>query len=338
MIVDKTLAEIAELISGRVAGDATLRMQRLAPIGDAGAHDLSFVDRGHYVKAINKTSASALIVSRNLAVTFPHIIWVENASRAVSALCASLTKSDVTSTTIHATAIIGTNSSLDTSVHVGPYVVIGDRVRIGADCIIHAHAFIGDNVTIGKNTIIHPRASILANTVIGDHVIIHSGAVIGSAGFGFVDAKRVPQCGIVRIGDRVEIGANTTIDRARIGETRIGDNTKIDNQVQIGHGAIVGRDVIMCGQTGIAGSARIGDRAVLGGRSAVIDHVHIASDVILGVHTIVTGNVDAAGNYLGIGPLPAMTYRRAHTIFNQLPKLYRDVQRLSTICDESKNT
>jgi UDP-3-O-[3-hydroxymyristoyl] glucosamine N-acyltransferase len=324
-----TLKKIAQIIEGELIGDEYLEIANISPLLQASPGDLSFIANAKFIKKIGNSRASALIVSRNLEVNFPNMIKVEDASNAVSALINFLEKpAQKIVSGIHQSAILGRNVQIHHSVTIGPNVIISDEVRIGDGSVIEAFCFIAENSFVGQNTRLFPRVTVYAGSVIGDGVRIHSGAVIGADGFGYDNGQKVPHLGHVRIGNNVEIGANTCIDRARLGATVIGNNTKIDNLVQIGHGTVIGDDCLICGCTGIAGSVTIGDRVTIGGAANIADHVAIPSDTILAGATTVQRDIHEPGFYSGIGPLPHAYQKRCQIIFSKLPQIYQDFYKL----------
>lgn len=229
--------------------------------------------------------------------------------------------------------MIGKNVTLGEGVSIQPCAVVEDGARIGAGTVLGAHAFVGAEAAIGANCTIHPRVTVAARCLVGDRVILHSGAVLGGDGFGFEFANgrhvKVPQTGIVQLDDDVEIGANTTIDRARFGRTWIGEGTKIDNLVQIGHNVVIGKHCIIVSQTGISGSTRLGDYVTFGGQAAAVGHIEIGSRAMIGARGGVSKSV-REGEILWGSPV-AMPIREAKeqlALIRRLPKLYQRVKKL----------
>jgi UDP-3-O-[3-hydroxymyristoyl] glucosamine N-acyltransferase len=227
---------------------------------------------------------------------------------------------------VHPSAKIGSGVS------IGEFAVVGPLTEIGDNVVIHPHVVLYPGVKIGPRSIIHSHAAIREDSVLGAETVIQNGAVIGADGFGYVpDAKLglvgVPQLGTVNLGDRVEVGANSAIDRATLGTTTIGLGTKIDNLVQIGHNTRIGRFSILCGQVGIAGSCEIGNQVVIGGQAGVGDHLKIADGIRVGAKSGVVSDLTEKGDYLGFPPLPAQVARRVFAILPQLPDLFRKLKR-----------
>jgi UDP-3-O-[3-hydroxymyristoyl] glucosamine N-acyltransferase len=229
-----------------------------------------------------------------------------------------------------ASSSIHASVNLEAEIYIGANVIIENDATLKKGVSIHANSFIGKNVTIGENTIIHPNVIIYSNTIIGAHCVIHSGSVLGADGFGFAPQKdgsyqKVPQTGNVIVGDYVEIGANTTIDRATIGSTQIGDGVKLDNQVQIAHNVQIGKHTVIAAQSGIAGSSQVGDYCVIGGQVGIIGHLKIGNHVRIqgqsGVIKNIPDNTDIQGS-------PAMGYRdfyRSYAVFKRLPEIEKKI-------------
>ena len=231
--------------------------------------------------------------------------------------------------------MIGEGVLLGAGCSIQPCAVVENGATIGANSVIGAHAYVGHEATIGADCLLHPRVTISARCKIGDRVILHSGVVIGSDGFGFELSEgrhvKVPQTGIVQLDDDVEVGANTTIDRARFGRTWIGAGTKIDNLVQIGHNVVTGKHCILVSQTGISGSTRLGDYVTLGGQAAAVGHIEIGDRVMVGARGGVSKSVEP-GKVLWGSPV-AMPIREAKeqlALLRRLPKLFQRVKRLET--------
>jgi len=226
---------------------------------------------------------------------------------------------------IHPTAFVGENVSIGSSVTIGAYSVIGDNVSIGEGTTIFPHVVIYNDVTIGERCTLHTRVTIREDSIIGNDCYLQNGATIGSDGFGYVPDQKlgiaeVPQLGIVRLGDRVDIGANACVDRATFGETRIATGTKLDNLVQVGHNVTIGSHSMLCAQVGVGGSSTVGNQVVLGGQSGVADHVEISDKVRVGSQSGVTRKLRHAGDYLGFPAEPAGDWRRKRAFVSSLAK------------------
>jgi UDP-3-O-[3-hydroxymyristoyl] glucosamine N-acyltransferase len=279
------LAELAELVGGRVLGDPERTVESIRALEAAGSGDLSFVTLPRHRARALASGAAALLVGDDLAAELPSrdLLVVADPSYALAQLLAALHPDEVRPSGAHPTAVVESGARVDPTAHLGPYAVIGAGSRVEAGAQVLAHAVVGRHCRIGERALLHPHAVLYDRTVVGAGSIVHSGVVLGADGFGYAlhggVHHKVPQIGSVVLEDDVEIGANTTIDRGTLGETRIGAGTKIDNQVMLGHNVRVGRRSILCAQVGIAGSTSIGDGVVLGARVGAVDHISIGDGV-----------------------------------------------------------
>jgi UDP-3-O-[3-hydroxymyristoyl] glucosamine N-acyltransferase len=281
-----SLTEIADIVQGVVIGDKNIIISTLSSIDDIHPNSLIFAEGADNLKKAELSLASAILVASNITDSAKPIIKVTNPFKSFMFLLTHFYPAHKQEVGLHQTAVIDNNVMIAKNVSIGPYVVIHSKSRVGENSIIKSHVHIGHNVTIGTDCVINPNVAIYDNTVIGNRVNIHSGAVIGSDGFGYTfengEHVKVPHVGSVVIGDNVEIGANTVIDRATIGATEIGAGTKIDNLVQIAHSVKLGKQNIVCAFTGIAGSSTSGDNVIFAANVGVSDHVTIDDGVILG--------------------------------------------------------
>ncbi|MDT8407712.1 MAG: UDP-3-O-(3-hydroxymyristoyl)glucosamine N-acyltransferase [Methylococcales bacterium] len=311
-------------------------LQRAAALDEAGDGDLVFLGQARLKDKITDCKATAcLIKPEYLPETRPEnlaFLLTEDPERVFIEALRILYPAPTFSPGIHATAVVDNDAQLADSVHIDAHVRIHAGVEIGAGSAILAGAVIGENVSIGENCVLHPRVVIYPNAVIGDNVIIHAGAVIGADGFGYKlrDGRHIkmPHVGRVRIENDVEIGAGTTIDRATLGETMIGQGTKIDNLVQIGHNNRIGNHVIICGQTGISGSCRIDDYAVLAGSVGLADHVHIGAQSVIMARSGVAGDVPAKAQMFGSPAKDKKTAWQELAAIARLPKLLQKIKTL----------
>jgi UDP-3-O-[3-hydroxymyristoyl] glucosamine N-acyltransferase len=293
-------------------GDGDREILRVAALEDAGPGDLSFVSRGRAAKHAGDSQAACLLVPEH----YPNpenrtIIRVADPRSAAARLIAMLHRPAEPPPGIHPSAVVSPGAEIDPSASIGPLVSIGDRVRIGANCIIH------------------PRVTIYADVSIGDSVILHSGCVIGADGFGFVFTggayEKFPQIGRVEIGDRVEIGANSCIDRAALGVTSIGEGTKLDNLVHVGHNCRIGRHVVVAAQTGFSGGVIVEDYAIIGGQVGIGDKVRIESRAVIGSGAgILTSKIVRAGQVVwGTPARPLKEYLAQLAVLARLAKKKR---------------
>jgi UDP-3-O-[3-hydroxymyristoyl] glucosamine N-acyltransferase len=231
--------------------------------------------------------------------------------------------------------VIGQDVVLGTNVSIQPHAVLEDGVTVGANTVIGAHAYVGHEAKIGTDCLLAPRVTVGARSVLGNRVILHSGVVIGSDGFGFEMSGgrhvKVPQTGFVQLDDDVEVGANTTIDRARFGRTWIGEGTKIDNLVQIAHNVVIGKHSIIVAQTGIAGSAKLGNYVTMGGQAAVVGHVEIGDQVIVAARGGISKNVAPNQTMFGYVAMPMQEAKEQFVLARRLPKLFDRLKKLEQI-------
>ncbi len=284
--MNASLLEIAALIQGVVVGDETLQVLALSPIDRVTDHALVFAEGADNLKLAEESNAAAIIVGHNITCEKKTVIQVANPFKAFIQLLSHFYPEHKPVAGIHPTAILGEHVTVGANVSIAPYVVIESGSCIGDHCVIKSHVHIGHHVTLGEHTTLHPHVTVYDNSKIGARVSIHASTVIGSDGFGYTFEQgkhvKVPHVGHVVIGDDVEIGANTVIDRATLGATVIGEGTKIDNLVQVAHSVRLGRHNILCAFTGIAGSTTSGNHVIFAANVGVSDHVRIDDGVILG--------------------------------------------------------
>ncbi len=330
--------QIAELLRGRVEGDGTVRVQRLAKIEDAGPGDLAFLANLKYEHFLYETRASAVIIADGLTLREPvqtTLIRVADPYSGFTELLEQyerLTRAALTGT--EEPSYLGAGSTIGDGHYRAAFSYIGRNCRIGRDVQIHPHAAIGDNCVIGDGTTIYAGVKIYANTVIGARCVLHAGCVIGSDGFGFAPQadgsyRAIPQTGNVVIEDDVSIGANTTIDCATLSSTTIRRGAKIDNLVMVAHNVEVGAHTVIAAQTGISGSTKIGENCTLAGQVGVVGHITIAPRTIVGAQSGVSKSVKEPGTF--IQGSPAFDYKqnlRAAAIFRRLPDLQRQLDEL----------
>jgi UDP-3-O-[3-hydroxymyristoyl] glucosamine N-acyltransferase len=286
-----TLGELVEALGGTLAqGDPRLRLGGVNFSAQAAGSELVFAEESASAAEALASRAGAVVVRSGIAASYPpdKAVVETKQPRLWFARAAQLLSSCVSSKEVHPTAAVASTAVLDEGVTVGPMAVVGEDAQIGAGTRIEAGAVVGQGVCIGENCRIHPRAVIYPGTTLGNRVVVHSGAVLGADGFGYVRDSatgaytQFPQQGTLRIEDDVEIGANSTIDRGALKQTKIGRGTKIDNLVHIGHNCQIGEDVILVALTGISGSCTVGNGAVIAGQVGIGDHAHIGPGVILG--------------------------------------------------------
>ncbi len=327
------LRDLADRVGGRVEGDGELEVSGARPLVEAAAEHLSLWNHPRYRAQAQLSRAGALLTTPALANQLSdrsgrNLLLVDDVSFALSLALAALYPEPVRPPGIAPSAIVDPRAEVDSSAWIGPYVVIDAGSRIGAGAAVHPFVAIGRDCTVGEGAILHPHAVLYDRTEIGAGAVVHAGAVIGSDGFGYATHKgvhhKVPQAGRAVVEPEVEIGANTTIDRATLGETRIGRGTKVDNLVQIGHNVKVGEHSILCGQAGIAGSTELGRYVVLAGQVGVSGHLEVADGTQVAAKSAVLRSVDEKGRQIGgIPAVPIGEWRRQTVASAQLPQTNR---------------
>lgn len=324
-----TIAEMARMLDGEVVGDAAAILTGFAPASQARPGDLTFAENETYLAAAENSAATAVITARGARQGAKALIQVANPRVAFARAVAHFFPEPNHAPGIHPLAVVHPSAQIDATAHVGPFCHVGERAVIGPRCVLQSQVFIGSEVELGAQVNLFPNVTIYARSKLGDRVRVHSGTVIGSDGFGYVlDGaihRKVPQIGIVQIGDDVEIGANVTIDRAALGATSIGRGTKIDNQVHIAHNVVIGEHCILCGQVGIAGSARMGDYVVLAGQVGIAGHLKIGSHVTVGSKSGVMHDIPDGQTWLGAPAQPDKQTKRIVIAMQRLPELLRKV-------------
>lgn len=319
------LGELAERLGCRLEGDGGLEIRGVRGLEDAGPQDLTFVARERYLSRLAGSAAAAVILAEGWPPVDRPALRTPNPTLAFARALSLFHPTPVPAPGIHPTAVVAPDARVAPSVSVGPLTVLGSGAEVGEHTILDAHVAVGAGVRIGQGCRIFPQVTLRDGVVLGDRVTVHSGTVIGADGFGYArDGHRyvkIPQVGRVVIEDDVEIGANVTIDRATLGETRIGRGTKIDNLVQIGHNVLVGADTVIVAQVGISGSSRIGSRVTLAGQAGVVDHVEIGDDAIVGAQAGVTKAIPPGSVVLGSPAIPHGEFKRQFAAAARLPEM-----------------
>ncbi len=332
--------EIARLVGGRLVGDPHREVHHLAPLEAADADALVFLNSPHYVDRLRQTPARVVLVDAALADaamngTTDQRTWivVGNVQAALATLLEKFEADRRWPRGIEPHAYVAPGVELDPSVYVGAFAYIGPGCRIGRNVKIFPHVYLGPNCTVGDDTVLYPGVKVYENTAIGSQCIIHSGAVIGSDGFGFVmvegKQRKVPQLGRVVIEDRVEIGANTVIDRALLAHTLIREGAKLDNLIQVAHNVVIGPHTVIAAQTGISGSTHVGARCMIGGQVGIVGHIRIADNTKIGAKSGIAKSIEEPGKeWLGAPAMPARQAKKVWYVMARLPELYRWVQQL----------
>jgi len=325
------LSELAERLECRLEGDGDIEIRRVAGIVRAEPGDLTFVANRRYLKYLPSTNASAVIVGGASAVsTSAAVLRCDRPDLAFAHAVGLFAQVTPPPRGVDQLAAVAPDARIGPEVSIGPFVVVGPGARIGARCVIFPNVVIGAGATIGEDCILHAHVSIREGVTLGQRVILHDGVVVGSDGFGFVTQPdgehfKIPQHADVVIEDDVEIGANTTVDRPAVGETRVAAGTKIDNLVQIGHGVTIGHRVLFAAQVGVSGSTVIEDDVVLAGQVGVAGHVHIGKGVVATAQTGIPNSVEAGAVVSGYPAIPNRDWLRSSAGFRLLPGLRKRV-------------
>ncbi len=330
---------LAILPDAKVRGDWQGALKGVASLGTAREGDLSFLGNPRYSRDVPASAASVILLPPNYEgepQSNQLYVWVENPSLSLALICerieAELRRRPEPG--IHPTAVVHSSAEVDPTATVGPLCVVEEGVRIGARAVLRAQVYVGREVRIGEDTWVYPQVSLYRYTELGKRVILHAGVVLGSDGFGYESGKeghrKVPQVGKVVIEDDVEIGANSTIDRARLEETRIGQGTKIDNLVQIGHNVRIGRHCFLCSMVGISGSTRIGNFVVLAGQAGTAGHLEIGDGAQVGGQAGISKNVSPGMVVTGTPAQEFQKQRRLEALHRKLPQLFERVAELET--------
>ena len=318
------ITEIVALVGGAYDGPADVVLHGIAPLSEATPEQLSFLANPKYAAQVPTTRAGAVLVAADFAGDDARLIRVANPYLAMASVAAKWFASRRAPQGISPLASISPSATLGRNVNVGAFTTIGDDVTIGDNVTIYQNVVIAPGCTIGDDTILYPLVSIYEGTLIGRRCIVHSGVVAGSDGYGFATEggrhHKVPQLGRVRIGDDVEIGSNTTIDRGTLGETVIGDGTKIDNLVQIGHGVKIGKHCLLVAQVGIAGSTELGDYVVVAGQSGFSGHLKIGDRVQVAAKSAVLDDVPDGAKVMGSPAMPFRDFARREALLKRMLK------------------
>lgn len=346
------LRDIAAALSAPLEGDGSIEIADIADPAHASGSDLALGMTRESVPFLAHTKARAVVVTLKVAAAldrFDAVIKVEHPRRALAVLTGLFDRPVYRGRGIHPSAVVAPDAQIEDGVTIGPLSVVGPRSRIGAGTAMLAHVTVGADVVIGRDCLFHPGARIGDRVVLGDRVILQHNASVGADGFSYAgpgleermaghsagDLRRINSLGTVIIGDDVEIGANSAVDRATLTETRIGRNTKIDNLVQIGHNVEIGENCLICGMTGISGSVHIGDRVILAGAVGVADHVTIGSDAMIAGGSGVVSDVPPKGEMFGYPAVPRKRayeqikyLARARTLFTEFAELKKRIAAL----------
>ena len=327
-----TLARIAEALGATLEGDPARVISGVAPLEGAGPEHVSFLVHPRYARAAAESAAGAVVVGREVEGLRQALLRVDSPQAALVTLLRLFHPEPPVVAGVHPAAVVAGSARVHPTAFVGPCAVIEPNARVGARGSVGALCFIGTGATLGDDVVLHPRVVVMDGVAIGDRVVVQAGAVLGSDGFGYAfdgtAHRKIPQVGGLRIEDDVEIGANSAIDRATLGDTRIRRGSKIDNLVQVGHNCDVGEDVILVSQVGVSGSCNIGNRAMLAGQVGLADHVTIGAGAILLAKSGVPNDVPAGEIWAGTPSRPVGKARRIWAAETLLPELLRKVRAL----------
>lgn len=327
-----TVDKLAELVNGEVIGDGSLMVSGFAPLAGASSTEISFLVKAKDSVEIDSTSAGAVVVPQGVTGEYSvPLVVVRDPYLAAAHIHNYFLETPFIAGGIHERAVVGSDCILGSEITIGPLAVIGERVTLGERVVLEPGAVLGDDVTVGDDCTICSNVTIYKGCIIGNRVTIHSGTVVGSDGYGYaVNEKgehiKRPQVGIVRIGDDVEIGSNSCIDRAAYGETWIKSGCKIDNLVQIAHNVVIGENSLIVAQVGISGSTTLGRNVVMGGQSATTGHITIGDQVMIAARGGVHANLEKGAVVGGTPAIPVRQWAKSCAVFSKLPELQKLVK------------
>jgi len=335
--VSFTLKQLAEWVGGILSGDGDLDVRRLLPLGEAEAGDLTFVDGPKNAAPWAASSAAAAVVPPDFPADARPLIRIANPFAAFQTMLLRIRGDRSSAREIHPSAVIHPTATIGTNARVEPFAVVGEGTVIGANATLHAGAVVGRFCQLGDDVTLYPRVVIYDDCTIGNRVTLHAGAVIGADGFGYrfhgMKHEKVLQVGTVVIEDDVEIGANSTVDRAALGTTRIGAGTKIDNLVMVSHNCQIGRHNILAGQVGIAGSCTTGEFVVMGGQVGVADHCDIGAGAVLAAQSGVIADVPAKAKMFGMPAMPGRDFFKVTAYALKVPEIRKELKRIQARLD-----
>ena len=327
------LGELATKLGAELRGDAELEITGVKGIEEAGPAEVTFVANPKYAGLARTTRAAAVLVEPEFPEIEAATLRLKNPYLAFSRALGFFYQPPAYAPGIHPTAVIDPTAVIGEGAHIGAYVVIGPHVKLGAQATLLPHVVLYPGVEAGRNLFAHAHAVVREDCILGDDVTLENGVIIGADGFGFAKNddghwEKIPQSGPVRLGNRVDVQANATIDRATVGETRIGDGTKVDNLVQVGHASHVGENTLICAQTGLAGSSIIGNNVILTGQTGVAGHCTVGDGVILTAQSAVSHDVPAGKVISGSPGFDNRLWLRAVSLFQRLPELAKRLDRV----------
>lgn len=332
-----TAAQIASFVGGSVDGDENVKISNFAKIEEAGAGDITFLANVKYTHYIYTTGASAVLVSTDFVPeqsVSATLIRVANPYETLSQLMSVAAQAMMpVPVGKEEPSYVADGVDIPEDAYVGAFAYIGKGVKLGKGVKIYPQTYIGDGVTIGDGTVVYPGAKVYHGCRIGARCVIHAGVVIGADGFGFApDAEghfhKIPQLGVVVIEDDVEVGANTTIDRATMGSTVVGRGTKLDNLIQLAHNSAVGSDTVIAAQAGVAGSTKIGSHCMIGGQVGFAGHITVGDNVQIGAQSGIPNNVASGSKVMGYPAIPVKDFFRQAALLRRLPDMYNAIRNI----------
>ena len=335
--------QIADYLKGEIVGDPSVTVSNFSKIEEGKAGTISFLANPKYTPYIYTTEADIVLVNNDFVPEKPikaTLVKVPNAYAALASLLEMVNSATPRKSGLEEMSFVSPTATLGEEVYVGAFAYIADNVKIGSKSVIHPQVYVGDNVTIGEECILYPGVKIYSNCVIGDRCIIHSGAVIGADGFGYSKESeayhKIPQIGNVVIEEDVEIGANSTIDRAVMGSTVIRRGVKLDNLIQIAHNCDIGEHTAMAAQVGVAGSTKIGENCVLGGQVGIGGHITIGKNSQVGAQSGIISNTKEGSEIMGSPAIPVKSFFKSSIIVPKLPDMYRQLNAMEKELAELK--
>lgn len=335
--------QIAQFVQGVIEGDENATVNTFAKIEDGKPGAISFLSNPKYTNYIYDTESSIVLVDKSVELEKPTkatLIKVDNAYECVAKLLQLYESMKPKKKGIDSLAFISPSAKIGENVYIGAFAYIGDNVVIGDGCQIYPNVVICENAKVGNDCLFYPNVTIYHDCHVGNRVTLHAGSVVGSDGFGFAPSEngydKIPQIGIVTIEDDVEIGANTCIDRSTMGSTFVRKGVKLDNLVQIAHNTDIGANTVMSAQVGIAGSTKVGQWCMFGGQVGIAGHITIGNKVFLGAQSGVPSSLKDNQTLIGTPPMEKLPYFKSQAIFQKLPDLYKQIQKLQKEVDELK--
>jgi len=327
------LGELARQLEAELRGDRDVEITGVKGIEEAGASEITFVANPKYAGLAKKTKAAAVLVEPEFPEIDTPTLRLKNPYHAFSRALGMFYQPPAYKPGVHPTAVVDPTAEIGEGAHIGAYVVVGPNVRLGAGATLLPHVVLYPGVRAGKRLFAHAHAVVREHCELGDDITLENGAVIGADGFGFSKNEhghweKIPQSGPVRLGNRVDVQANACVDRATVGSTEIGDGCKIDNLVQVGHGSRVGKDTLICAQTGLAGSSVIGNNVILAGQTGIAGHCTVGDGVILTAQSAVSHDIPPGKMISGSPGFDNRIWLRAVTIFQRLPEILKRIDRL----------